>query len=322
MIRSVLPILIIIALSLSGNVRCTTKSSVVILQREWTANAEFAGDTWAELLAPTYGINIEVREGSETIDPVKMVRTKQAHFGVASADRVLQENQGGAGLVILAVATWKSPVIFLTRKELNIRGPGDFKGHMVGLQPGTNTELVFNALAKSSGLLSSDIKVVDSGWGTQTFETGTIDILGAFAYDEAVTLTMKGFSFDVVSPEKFGVHFVGTVYFTRKQLAEKNPKLVQAFVNSLVAGWRKALEDPNAAIEILGRRFRDVRANNEKEIRSLEIGKPYFQGEQGNILYSTKNRWEAMAKHLIDLGKLKKFRLADNVDYRFLQKAW
>lgn len=319
MIRSTF---LFIALGAIATIGCKPPSKVLILQREWTANAEFAGDVSAEQSAPSYGIKIEVHEGSETVDPVKMVRSGQAQFGVASADRILQENQGGAGLVVLAAATCRSPVVFLTKKSLNIQKPAEFGGHTIGLQPGTNTELVFQVLAKANGLPSADLKIVDSGWGTQTFETGTIDVLGAFAYDEPVTLTLKNIPFGVISPEDYGVQFVGTVYFTRKDMIDKDPALVQSFINALVAGWKTALANPEASIQLLSQRFQSVQANQKKEIKSLEMGKAYFQGEEGNLLYSSKSRWEAMGKSLIDIGKLKEFRFADNVDYRFLEKAW
>src|SRR5690242_10477940 len=80
---------------------CSGEPTKTVLQREWTANAEFAGDVWASQL-PDSGIALEVREGSQVIDPIKLVRTGDVQFGVASADRVLHENEGGAGLVILA----------------------------------------------------------------------------------------------------------------------------------------------------------------------------------------------------------------------------
>ena len=75
---------------------CRRAPSGAILQREWTANAEFAGDVWASKVGEKHGINLDVREGSEVIDPIKMVRTNAAQFGVASSDRVLHENSGGA----------------------------------------------------------------------------------------------------------------------------------------------------------------------------------------------------------------------------------
>jgi NitT/TauT family transport system substrate-binding protein len=289
------------------------------LQREWTANAEFAGDVWASEIAQEHGLNLEVREGSQLIDPVKMVRSGQAQFGVASSDRVLRENEGGADLVILAASTYRSPVVFLTHPAQNVKKPGDFRGRTVGIQPGTNTELVFGSLLQSERLSPSEMKVVDSGWGTTNFETGAIDVLAAFDYDEPVQLKLKGVAFGVIRPEEYGVRYVGTVYFTSRTLVTKSPQLVQGFMDSLVEGWRRALEQPSAAIAKLKGRFKDIDARKETE--SLEKGREYFAGEKGRLLYSSPERWREMAASLEALHVLRSFDFDANVDYRFLESA-
>lgn len=294
----------------------------LILQREWTANAEFAGDVWAAQVAAQRGIVLEVHEGSELIDPIKMVRSAQAHFGVASADRILRENEGGAELVIVGTATYKSPVVFLTKPKLNIQSPQDFVGRTIGIQPGTNTDLVFQALVREQNLPLNKLKVVDSGWGTQMFETGVVDVLGAFAYDEPITLRLKGYTLGkIIVPDDYGVHYVGTVYFTRKRLIDDHEDLVQTFVSLLVRGWTDALANPGAAMDLLAKRFESVRSNLAKERLSFEAGRPYFGGEGGHVLYASKARWLEMGQSLRNLGKLRAFDFNANVDYRFLEKA-
>ena len=298
------------------------RAEKVVLQREWTANAEFAGDVWASKVASSHGIELEVREGSELVDPIKMVRSGAAQFGVASADRILQENEGGAELVVIAAATFSSPVVFLTRPEAKIDSPKDMIGRTVGLQPGTNTELVFLALASSQHLALSDVKIVDSGWGTQLFETGAIDVLGAFAYDEPVRLKIKNVPMGrPLLPEDYGVRYVGTVYFTRKALVAEQPALVQRFVDALVEGWKKALSQPKEALDMLSERYDSVRNDDAKERQSFDVGREYFSGEKGYVLYASQPRWEGMARSLQELGKLKSFDFNANVDYRFLSKA-
>lgn len=294
----------------------------VVLQREWTANAEFAGDVWASRLAAVNGVNLEVREGSDIIDPLKTVRSGQAQFGVASADRILRENEAGADLLIIAAATYRSPVVFLTRPGLGITGPSQFVGRTIGIQPGTNTELVLQALAHAQKLALKDMKIVDAGWGTQLLETRKIDVLGAFAYDEPIALKLKNFAVgQTIVPEDHGVQYVGTVYFTTKQFARARPELVQAFMDALVKGWQNALDKPETALTMLAENFQSVRANLAKERLSFEAGRPYFSGEEGRLLYASKARWTAMAASMRELGKLKAFDFDANVDYRFLEQA-
>jgi ABC-type nitrate/sulfonate/bicarbonate transport system substrate-binding protein len=231
----------------------------------------------------------------------------------------LRENEGGADLVILASATYRSPVVFLSHAASQVEKPRDFIGKTVGIQVGTNTELVFDALLEATKVPRDSIRVVESGWGIQTFLTGDIDVLGAFAYDEPVQLDSKNVAYKTLVPESYGVRYVGTVYFTRRDLIEGSPDLVQAFVGDLVEGWSWALADPGHVIELLKAFRSDL--DLEKERRSLERGITYFQGDDNRLLFSSRDRWDAMAESLIRLGYLKSFNYDKNVDYRFLEKA-
>lgn len=309
---------ILLAIFLGSALGCQ-QSETLVLQREWVANAEFAGDVWASVLARSDGRELRVREGSEVLDPVKLVRTGEAQFGVASSDRILRENETGAQLAVVAAATWRSPVVFLARANAGIENPSAFRGRTVGIQSGTNTELVFDSLLASQGLSRQEMRVVESGWGTATFETGVLDVLAAFDYDEPVQLTIKKIPFTPIYPSDYGVDYIGTVYFVRKAFADENPEVVQRFMNYLIAGWRQALADPEKAVGLIAEKFPNIDA--DKELVSFRRGIPYFSGEGGRLLYASRERWVQMANDLIQLKKLRRFRVEENVDYRFLQRT-
>lgn len=299
---------------------CTPPPARLILQREWTPNAEFAGDVWARDVLAAQKRTLLVREGSDVIDPVREVRTGAAHFGVASADRILRENEAGATLVVLAAATYKSPVMFIARAGSGITRAEHFRSRKVGIQSGTNTELVYKSLLRKLGLTDKvDIQSVESGWGTANFETGVLDAQAVFAYDEPVQLAAKHIDFTSIDPEASGVRLVGTVYFTSGAMLRERPADVQMFVDALVSGWRNALSNQGEAVEKLSLAFPTV--DKVKEAQSLKLGTPYFSGEDGRLLYASRQRWEVMAEDLIALGLLRSFDFSRNVDYRFLESS-
>ncbi len=61
----------------------------------------------------------------------------------------------------------------------------------------------------------------------------------------------QGISYNLIRPEEFGVNFVGTVYFTTKDIVKEKPQLVQSFVNALIGGWDRASKDQKKAIQYL-----------------------------------------------------------------------
>src|SRR6185369_3243 len=167
--------------------------------------------------------------------------------------------------------------------------------------------------------------VVESGWGTANFETNALDVLAAFDYDEPVQLETKNIPIArPIYPREHGVDLIGTVYFTRKQLVDQKPELVQKFVSALVAGWQNALEKRPEAIAMVKARFRDI--DDKKELKSLERGAEYFAGEESHPLYASADSYRKMVKLRTDLGKIRpaserSVSFEQCVDYRFLQNA-
>lgn len=293
----------------------------VVLQREWFANAEYAGDEMARVIADSLGrVRLDVREGAETIDPIAQVRSGLADFGVASADRVLRENEAGADLVILGAATRTSPVVFLSPAGEPVSGASSLRGKTVGIQGGTATDILFRALLDELGLSPGEVEIVEPGWGTQPLEAGLVDVLGAFAYDEPVTLQQNGFAFAELKPKEHGVDFVGTVYFTRRDLAETEPEVVQSVVRSLLDGWLAVSRDQASAMKVLHDRY-DITLEKERE--SLARGMEYFVGPDIRPLYADSTRFRRIAETLIRLGELRGpvAELSSAVDLRFLERA-
>lgn len=300
-------------------VQCKQNQNEIILQREWVANSEFAGDLCAAEIAKKNKYRLIVREGSEALDPIRQVKSGDAHFGVASADRILHENENGANLRIIACATSKSPVVYLSKTDAKIAGPKDFKGKKIGIQSGTNTELILYAMLLKNSISPDDVKIVESGWGVQGFVTDDIDVLGVFEYDEPIQLDSMNIKYAKIYPEENGVQFVGTVYFTSQELILKHPALVQKFVDFLVEGWTQALENSNVAMKLVYEFAKNI--DKEKETKSFAAGKKYFSGENGKLLYSSRERWGEMASMLMILNKLKRFDFNESINYTFLENS-
>ena len=148
------------------------------------------------------------------------------------------------------------------------------------------------------------------------------DVWPAFVYDEPVTLAMRNFPYSLIVPDQFGVHLMGTVYFTRREVVSSQPEVVQGIVNSLVKGWRFTLQNPEGAVTDLVAQFPTLNAQRER--RSLELAKTYFGGEGGRPLFASNSTWLETLQDLTDLGVIhpKTVTVADVWDPRFVEKAY
>src|SRR5690606_14970347 len=118
----------------------------ISLRQEWFPSACYAGDLIASKLASkSNDIIINVREGSEELDPIKMVLSGEDDIGVSSLDRIIEANNKGADLVAIGIINYKSPTCFITLKKNKFSSIEDFKKYKVGVFTGNNTEMIINS---------------------------------------------------------------------------------------------------------------------------------------------------------------------------------
>lgn len=276
----------------------------VELRQEWFPYSGFAGETSAaSRFAAEQKIELKVVPGSEEVDPIKLVLSGSADFGVVSSDLLVAAVAKGAPLVAVGVINYKSPTCFLVRANSGIKSPQDFIGKRVGILTGTNTERIYQVMMKKAQIDRSKIKEVQVPFELQTFVLGQYDVRPAFIYDETVSFEQQSIPYEVIDPSQYGVDFIGTVYFTRRDVVEKKRDLVQKVVNSLAKGWKFAIENSDASIQDLVKAFPDLKV--ERERRSLELGKPYFAGEENKPLFVSAQRWASMIKELEEIQVIK-----------------
>lgn len=274
--------------------------TIVRLQQQWFANSGFAGEIFAkEKTASKYGIQIEVLPGSDQIVTKDVVKLGEAEFGVAGAEQIMQANEKGANLVIIGVINYRSLACFISKKEKGIMKPMDMVGRKVGTMEGSPVDLIYQALKKKENLEIDKQNEIPTGWVLTGFTENKYDIYPAFINDEPITLKMQGIDVNIIEPGNYGVNFIGTVYFCKKELADCCPELVQSFVNAIADGWDMTIKDPKEAIALL--KAYDKNIDDKKEIESLVKGMEYYKGEDGKLLYSKEATWNAMADLLKNL---------------------
>jgi len=161
---------------------------------------------------------------------------------------------------------------------------------------------VFKTLVKVLNL-SPDMKVVESGWGTKAFETGALDALAAFEYDEPIQLDLKKIGYKIIRPEAAGCILLELYTSPRRNSCRRNPKVVQGFIDDLVGGWAQAIAHPKEGIDKVAAHFKDVDVN--KELLSFERGRPYFSGEGGRLLYASAGTLGARWRAIDLIGRIK-----------------
>lgn len=272
------------------------------LRLNWIYTGSFAGEVLGQKeFAKKHNLALQIQPGGQGLDPIKLVG--DGEFGTAAADEILAANDKGADLVIVGVINYDSPAAFASKAEDNIKSPKDFEGKKVGVLPFGSTGLVYKSLLKKNNVDATKITEQTVSPDLKLFLLGNYNVQPVFAYDEPVTLESQGINYNLIEPRNFGVKFKGPCYFTRRSTVEKNPALVQAFVNTMADGWREAIKDPAKAIRALKEVSPTIDEGRERKV--LEKGIPYYAGYQGRPLTSDIDSWREMVDDLKSFGIIK-----------------
>lgn len=273
------------------------------LRLGWIPSGSFSGEvTGRALFAEKHGLALEIRPGGPSLNTITLVASGRDTFGTLAADEVLLANQHGADLVIIGVINYVSPGGFVSLKENGINGPEDFPGHTVGILPFGSTTLLYEAMLARNDVDRSTIRELTVSPDLRPFLQGVYDVHPVFVYDETVTLDREGYSYSLIEPRNFGVDFKGPVYFTSRKTVEENPLLAQAFVRTMVDGWRYALANPDEAIRLLADFSSDIDPVREKAV--LLKGADYFRAYNNQPINSDYESWNNMASMMVELGHL------------------
>ena len=313
----------------------TTGLVKVKLQQQWFPNAGFAGELYAqEYLDEGYGIDLEVLPGSDKIKTIDEVKLGRADFGVAGAEQIMQANEYGNNLTVIGVINFRALAVFISKQEKHIFSPKDFEKKLnqnrkvrVGTMKDTPVDIIFQLLLKENKIDTSKFETVPTNWTLDGFLNDQYDVYPAFINDEPITLKLRDnpIHVNLIKPYDYHVRFIGTVYFCKQELIDKNPALVQNFINAISAGWERVLDDQEKALKLL----KDYCESNnflkkldiEKEKVSLSLGLRHYRGENEKVLYAKKETWNDMGVQLKKAGLLKHdFNYDKTVNNKFV--AW
>lgn len=270
----------------------------------WIPSASFSGEiAGMKKFAESHNLDLKAEAGGPGMNSIQLVQTGQNTFGTLAADEVLAANDKGADFVIIGVINYISPGGFVSLLDKNIKTPKDFEGKKVGLLPFGSTTLLYESLLKKNNVDKKKIQEITISPDMKPFLNGSYDVHPVFVYDETVTLDQQGIKYNLIEPKNFGVKFKGPVYFCKRETLEKNPALVEAFVETMADGWNYAVKNPDDAIRMLKEFAPEVDVEREKQVLAKAI--PYYSAYNGQPINSDTESWNEMISELKDLNVIK-----------------
>lgn len=227
----------------------------VVLQLKWLHQFQFAGFYMAvdKGFYDEAGFDVEIKERDISKSPVEQVLAGTATFGISDSSIVLNRLQGKP-VVALAAIFQNSPLVLATLASSNIRRPEDLMGKSIMYQKGIDGA-VLTAMFKRQGIFPSDFTQVEHSFNNQDLVDGNVDAISVYLTNQPYWFQSKGIDINIIDPVNYGVDFYGDLIFTRQEYAEQHPDRARAFVEASIKGWRYALLNPEATINVIMTRY-------------------------------------------------------------------
>ena len=117
---------------------------------------------------------------------------------------------------------------------------------------------------------SDDVKFLDlKAYTAEPLITGEVDAMTGYVTDFPYELRKAGIPYTILDPSSYGIDLYGDALYTSSQEAEQNPERVQSIRRAVLRGWRDALADPDAAIDLIQEKYDRGLAREYLEFESL-----------------------------------------------------
>ena len=222
------------------------------IQLNWIKNVEFAGVLLAKKRGwyEEAGIDLTIKTWKPGISSVEDVITGKAQFGVADGSVIIKARASGTPVKAIAANFQRSPYCLISKKKLNILTLAQLTEKKIGFNSEDSSLMIKTVLA-NQGIDLKAVTLVQRGWDVRLFVNDEIDVMGGFMNNEPLLLKEQGIEINYIPAFKYGYDFYGGLFFASDSFIQKQPQLIQTFLNITMRGWREAFKNPQATAEMI-----------------------------------------------------------------------
>lgn len=265
----------------------------VVVQLKWKHQFQFAG-YYAALEQGFYedlGLDVQLLEAPDDVDPAQVVLNGDADFGIASSDLLLLRAKGDP-VVALAAIYQHSPLIFLSVAGRDIDNIHDLAGKPVMIEAHA-AELL--AYLESEGISPNELTQLPHSFNPDSLVTNQIVAMSAYSTDEPYLLTQSGLEYQIFNPRSSGIDFYGDTLFTTEAQIQAHPERVSAFLDASTRGWAYALDHPEEIVELIYTKY-SQRHSKEHLLFEAEKTERLILPDVVEIGYMNPGRWQRIGE--------------------------
>lgn len=182
-------------------------------------------------------LNVSIQPGGAGLDPIKLVASGADDVGLAGYGQILLAREKGIPVLAIGEEYVKSGVVVMSLKESGITKPQDFVGKTLGVVPGSDPTIVYQALMAKLGIDRKNIHEVPIGFDlTPLFEHQIDATTVAYISNQPIIAEAKGYAVNIINPDNYGVSVGGNVFFTSERMFAEHRLVLKRFLRAALRG--------------------------------------------------------------------------------------
>ncbi|NOQ31876.1 MAG: diguanylate cyclase [Helicobacteraceae bacterium] len=305
--------LLTIVTILISNIYAQEELTKVKLQLQWKYQFEFAGFIVAKEKGfyKDLGLDVDIVELKNGVDLVDELLSKRVDFALMNSPLIYRDKKL-QDVVLLATYLQKSPLIFVTQKE--ITEPSQFvdKKIMGTVENLGNSSL--SLLMDHFFINSKNSTFVPHTFNIEKFKNREVDVMAAFRSNELYFLEKENIEFNVIDPADYGFVTNAINLFSTYEKATTDSLEIKNFLAATKKGWLYAIENTQEVVEIIHTKYTSQKSIDEllheaSIVKSLMLIDLHEVGET-NCEYTTR-----LYKQLVKSDKVLKNQKLDKLTF-------
>ena len=250
---SILIIFLFSVFTCPGCASSQVKNDQITLQLNYVHSPEFIGYYVAEAKGfyRDAHIDVNLNEGTGDIQAWQYILDNRADFAVASFDEQQKMVQAGDPSVAVMAMFQIPPLAMFALADSGIKEPKDLIGKRIGIKSDGWGILVRQTLTNAGIDPSQIIEVKVSPDDQRMLYNHEVDVWTGFATDESVQAQVAGYKVNNIYLADYGIGGYEGLLITNEKTINQNPDLVGRFARASQKGLQYAIEQPDAAADVM-----------------------------------------------------------------------